>query len=138
MTIPLDARYSAAKNAQRYFKKYAKSKTAVIEKKVQLEGDRKRDRITSTPCSLLSTTLKKSPDLDDIRAELVENGVLRRRNQERENERNRKFSLMEYFTSSGKRILVGRNNRENDILTFKTASSKRYLDAHEGHSRAPT
>ena len=30
----------------------------------------------------------------------------------------------EYFTSDGYRVLVGRNNKENDILTFKTAGSK--------------
>ncbi len=122
MTIPLDARYSAAKNAQRYFKKYAKSKTAVIEKKIQLEETEKEIGYLDSVLTFIDNA-EKIPDLDDIRAELVENGILKRRST-REKTKKQKIQPLEYFTSSGKRILVGRNNRENDILTFRTASSR--------------
>lgn len=122
MTIPLDARYSAAKNAQRYFKKYSKSKTAVIEKKNQLEETEKEIIYLDSVLTFIDNA-EKITDLEEIRSELVENGILRRRNPKEKMPKHR-IEPVEYFTSSGKRILVGRNNRENDILTFKTASSK--------------
>ena len=122
MTIPLDARYSAAKNAQRYFKKYSKAKTAVVEKKIQLKETEKEIDYLDSVLTFIDNA-EKVTDLDDIREELVENGVLRRRNL-KEKQKKHKIQPTEYFTSTGKRILVGRNNRENDILTFKTASSR--------------
>ena len=122
MTIPLDARYSAAKNAQRYFKKYSKAKTAVVEKKIQLKETEKEIDYLDSVLTFIDNA-EKVTDLDDIREELVENGVLRRRNL-KEKQKKHKIQPIEYFTSTGKRILVGRNNRENDILTFKTASSR--------------
>ena len=62
-------------------------------------------------------------DLEDIRSELIESGILRRKNA-KEKPRRKRPEPIEYFTSSGRRVLVGRNNRENDILTFRTASPR--------------
>ncbi len=122
MTIPLDARYSAAKNAQRYFKKYSKAKTAVIEKKIQLEETDREIEYLDSVLTFIDNAVR-AEDLDDIRSELIENGILRRR-PSKEKPRRPKMQPLEYFTTSGRRILVGRNNKENDILTFKTASSR--------------
>ncbi len=124
LTIPLDPRFSASKNAQRYFKKYAKAKTAVTEKKIQLEETEREIDYLDSVLTFIDNT-DKAEGLEDIRAELIENGILKRRNQK---ERLRKVNPkpMEFFTSTGKRILVGKNNKENDILTFKTASSTDY------------
>ena len=122
MTIPLDSRFSAAKNAQRYFKKYSKSKTAVVEKKIQLDETEKEIAYLDSVLTFIDNA-QKAEDLDDIRTELVENGFLRRRNT-KDKPRKAKNDPIEYTATSGKKILVGRNNKENDILTFKTASSK--------------
>ena len=122
MTIPLDSRFSAAKNAQRYFKKYSKSKTAIVEKKIQLDETEKEISYLDSVLTFIDNA-QTSEDLDDIRAELVESGFLRRRNT-KDKPRKTKTDPIEYVTSSGKKLLVGRNNKENDILTFKTASSK--------------
>ncbi len=122
MTIPLDSRYSAAKNAQRYFKKYSKAKTAIVEKKIQLEETEKEISYLDSVLTFIDNA-EKAEDLDDIRTELIENGFLRRKNA-KDKPKKTKSDPIEYFTSSGKKILVGRNNKENDILTFKTASSK--------------
>ncbi len=122
MTIPLDPRFTPAQNAQRYFKKYAKSKTALVEKNVQL-------RETEIEIQYLDSVLTHienahtADDLDDIRAELTENGVLKRKST-KEKARRMKLNPYEYHTTNGLRVLVGRNNKENDILTFKTASAK--------------
>ena len=121
ITIALNPRYSPAQNAQRYFKKYAKSRTAIVEKKKQLQE-------TDAEISYLDSVLTfidnshNDEDIDDIRTELIENGVLKRK-PTKEKTRKSKISPVEYHSSSGKRILVGRNNKENDALTFKTAAS---------------
>ncbi len=62
-------------------------------------------------------------DLEDIGTELTENGILTKPTAK---EKSKKINIKpyEYTTASGRRILVGRNNKENDILTFKTASEK--------------
>ena len=122
MTIPLDARYSPAKNAQRYFKKYSKAKTAVVEKKVQLEETDREIAYLNSVLTFIDNA-EKVEDLEDIRSELIESGILRRKNA-KEKPRRKKPEPIEYFTSSGRRVLVGRNNRENDILTFRTASPR--------------
>ncbi len=122
MTIPLDPRYTASQNAQRYFKKYAKSKTAIVEKNVQLKETEEEIAYMDSVLTYIENA-KTADDLEDIRTELTENGILKKRSA-KEKARKMKLNPYEYKTSSGKRILVGRNNKENDILTFKTASSR--------------
>jgi predicted ribosome quality control (RQC) complex YloA/Tae2 family protein len=62
-------------------------------------------------------------EVEERRQELVEGGYLRKRkNSFRPNKT--KPAPYQYSTSDGFRVLVGRNNKENDILTFKTASGK--------------
>ncbi|PWM66137.1 MAG: hypothetical protein DBX38_05830, partial [Eubacteriales Family XIII. Incertae Sedis bacterium] len=64
-------------------------------------------------------------EIEELRNELVENGYLRRRkNAFRPGAAKNKTAPYEYHTSDGLRILIGRNNKENDLLTFKTAGSK--------------
>jgi len=78
ITIPLDSRFPASKNAQIYFKKYGKSKTAIKEKAVQLEE-------TNMDIEYLESTLTFAENAasieqtEAIREELIENGYLRRR-----------------------------------------------------------
>ena len=121
MTIPLDG-IPQRKMLRDILKKYSKAKTAVVEKKIQLKETEKEIDYLDSVLTFIDNA-EKVTDLDDIREELVENGVLRRRNL-KEKQKKHKIQPIEYFTSTGKRILVGRNNRENDILTFKTASSR--------------
>ena len=121
VTIPLDERFSPSKNAQQYFKRYGKSKTAIKEKQIQLEE-------TGTDIDYLEsvlTYLNNAEDVDAIdalRSELVETGYMRRRRQAGGyKEKKYKPSPLKYVTSEGFHVLVGRNNKENDILTLKTA-----------------
>ena len=118
--IPLDSRFSASKNAQIYFKRYGKSKTAIKEKQVQLAE-------TSADIEYLEsvfTYLENSDSVEDIEAirqELTETGYLRKR---KVNYKEKKFKAkpLKYKSPSGFTVLVGRNNKENDMLTMKTAS----------------
>ncbi len=62
-------------------------------------------------------------EIEELRQELVEGGYLRRRKNNFKPSKS-KPAPYQYMTSDGFRVLVGRNNKENDILTFKTASGK--------------
>lgn len=123
MKIPLDPRYSPAKNAQLYFKRYDKSKTAVIEKKKQLEEtEREIEYLESVLTFTESASV--SEDLDEIRAELAENGYMKpRKDQKNRRKKKPKIHPYEYTLSTGLKVMAGRNNVENDQLTFKKASS---------------
>ncbi len=122
LTIPLDPRFSPIQNAQRYYKKYSKAKTAVTEKNIQL--DEANTDIAYLE-SVLSYIEKASSieEIEELRQELVEGGYLRKRKNSFKPNKS-KPAPYQYTTSDGFRVLVGRNNKENDILTFKTASGK--------------
>ena len=122
MNIPLDPRFTAAQNAQKYFKKYGKFRTAIVEKGVQLKETEQEIAYLDSVLTFIDNA-RTVDDLEDIRAELIENGFLKKKNA-RERDRKLKLKPYEYHTTSGKRILVGRNNRENDLLTFKNAGSR--------------
>ncbi|MGF6376196.1 putative ribosome quality control (RQC) complex YloA/Tae2 family protein [Clostridiales Family XIII bacterium PM5-7] len=120
VSIALDKRFSPAKNAQQYYKKYGKSKTAIKEKQIQLEEvEVDIDYLESVLTYLLNTD--NLDEIEAIRGELIETGYVRRR---KTNIKEKKYKAEphQYLTSSGLKILVGRNNKENDILTLKTAA----------------
>ncbi len=121
LTIPLDPRYSASRNAQIYYKKYTKSKTAKVEKTAQLEQTSRELEYLESVLSFIDTA-QTSDDLEAIRSELTENGYLRPRGKKAP-KKNLKLPPHEYRTTGGLRILAGRNNKQNDQLTFHTASS---------------
>ena len=118
--IPLDTRFSASKNAQIYFKKYGKSKTAIKEKTSQLKETKADIDYLDSVLSFLDEP-ENSDDIEAVRAELVEGGYLRPRKLKGKAIK-LKPSPHRYKSPSGFDILVGRNNKENDLLTLKTAS----------------
>lgn len=120
--IPLDEKISASANAQRYFKKYSKARTAIHEKQAQLE-DNERD-IQYLESVIQAIEAADSVQLlETIRDELEQAGYVRRR--AKASQRKRKAAKPEphkYTLSDGTQVLVGRNNTENDWLTMKYAS----------------
>ena len=124
LTIPLDVKLSPSKNAQHYFKKYGKSKTAIKEKQIQLDENEAEIKYLESVLSFLENT-DDVAEIESIRAELVETGYVRRRRQAGGfKEKKYKPAPYRYTLSNGMSVLVGRNNKENDILTFKTAGNK--------------
>ena len=124
LTIPLDVKLSPSKNAQHYFKKYGKSKTAIKEKQIQLDENEAEIKYLESVLSFLENT-DDVAEIEGIRAELVETGYIRRRRQAGGfKEKKYKPAPYRYTLSNGMSVLVGRNNKENDILTFKTAGNK--------------
>ena len=129
--IPLDPRYSPARNAQNYFKKYSKSRTALKEKQIQLD-ETLAEIVYLESVYTFTERAGTVEEIDLLRAELTEGGYIRYRKSRAEKNgrgskggKNRaaKPKPHEYTLPSGKKVLVGRNNKENDFLTFKKASS---------------
>ena len=117
--IPLDPKHSPAKNAQIYFKKYGKFKTAIKEKTIQIE-ETKADIEYLESVQTFLENLERPEDIEQIRQELIEGGYMRRK---KTSEKSRRFKSAphKYLSPSGYEILVGKNNKENDELTLKLA-----------------
>ncbi len=119
--IPLDPRFSPAINAKNYYKKFNKAKTAQKEKKVQIDETDKG--IAYLEASLVYAENAGDPhDLDAIREELIEEGFLRRR--QKKQPISQKPGFLEFSPSPGVTIRIGRNNKENEFLTFKQAGKR--------------
>ena len=120
--IPLDEKISAAANAQKYFKKYSKARTAIHEKQAQLEdNDRDIEYLESVIQSIEAAD--SVPLLESIRDELEQTGYARRRQKAAQRKKkNRRPEPLRYSLSDGTDVLVGRNNMDNDWLTMKFAS----------------
>lgn len=117
ITIALDKSLTPNQNAQRYFKKYQKLKEAVKH----LTGLIEETKHTITYLESVETALSYASisDIEDIREELVETGFVKRRTRDK---RHKRKKPEQYLASDGKTIImVGRNNLQNDELTFKMA-----------------
>lgn len=115
--IALDIALSPSQNAQRYFKKYQKLKEAVKHLTSLIE----ETKATITYLESVEIMLRQATlaEIDEIREELVETGYLKRRHREKIAKRQKPER---YLASDGKTvILVGKNNLQNDELSFKIA-----------------
>ncbi|MEG0830114.1 MAG: NFACT RNA binding domain-containing protein [Anaerovoracaceae bacterium] len=124
VTIPLDKRLTPGRNAQRYFKRYGKAKTAIKEKKIQLEENDKDIYYLESVANFIESVTQLD-EIDVLREELVESGFLRKK-KTMGTTKKRKATAFQYVSDDGFCILVGRNNKDNDLLTFKTAGPKDY------------
>ncbi|MCF0232524.1 MAG: NFACT family protein, partial [Enterococcus sp.] len=120
ITIPMDASLSPAKNASKYFKKYSKLKTAVREKTLQIEETKARKEYLDSILVMLQNSTSIDA-IDMIRDELYENNLIKKTRNNR-NAKKPKIRPLEYEVNENFTIYVGRNNKENDHLTFKIAS----------------
>ena len=119
--IPLNPALSPAANAARYFKDYKKLHTAEQTLERLIEGDRlELVYIESVADAFLRCESAK--ELEQIRDELIETGYLFHKTKQKR--RQPVLSPKKYTDRHGFNILVGRNNRENDTLTLKTASKE--------------
>ena len=117
ITIALDKALSPNQNAQRYFKRYQKLKESVKYL---------TDLIQETKATILylesvETVLNQAglEEIAEIREELIQTGFIRRRQREKIQKRKKPE---QYLASDGKTIIyVGRNNLQNEELTFKIA-----------------
>ena len=117
--IPLKPDLSPQQNAAKFYKEYAKAKTAekVLAQQL-LQGEQEAEYL-ATVLDELSRAESES-DLAEIRQELEAGGYVRPADR-RKQPKLPASRPMEFASSDGYRILVGRNNRQNDQLSMKTA-----------------
>lgn len=135
--IPLDVSLSPSQNAQRYYKKYNKSKTALTEASKQMETGRADLAYIESTLTLVENAEDVS-DIGAIRAELAEQGYLKRRENLKGRRKKEESKPLHFVSSDGFDIYVGRNNVQNDYLTLKLANSSdlwfHTKDIHGSHT----
>lgn len=116
--ITLDPALTPNENAQHYYKRYRKASTAYKVLQEQIANAEQELAYLDTVFDELSRAGTEQ-DLNDIRAELTQEGYLRKSSAKHAKER--PAAPFTFRTSEGFRVLVGRNNRQNDELTLRKA-----------------
>ena len=117
--IPLDETLTPMQNAQKYFDKYNKLKRtyealSTLTVEVKMEIDHLESVLTALDIA------RSEDDLVQIREELVESGIIKRKSSAKKVKITSK--PFHYVTEDGFHIYVGKNNLQNDELTFKLAN----------------
>ena len=121
VTIPLDPTLSAKENAQKYFDRYGKMKRtyeALSQLTVEVREEIQHLESVSTA---LDIALYEE-DLAQIKEELTESGYIRRKAGNRGKKQKITSRPFHYLSSDGFHMYVGKNNFQNDELTFKLAT----------------
>ncbi|MBP5385305.1 MAG: DUF814 domain-containing protein, partial [Lachnospiraceae bacterium] len=119
ITIPLDETLTALENAQKYFDRYGKLKRTEEALLTQTAETKKEvDHLSSIAASL--DIAVSMDDLVQIREELIETGYVRRKGAKSKQKIVSK--PFHYISTDGFDIYVGKNNYQNDELTFRLAN----------------
>lgn len=118
ITIPVSERKTPIENAQSYYTKYTKAKNALIMVQEQLE--KTKEEITYFEMLAQQVQQASPGDIEEIREELAEQGYLKLRHAKKK-KKQLKPEPERYISSTGTAISVGKNNKQNDMLTFKIA-----------------
>lgn len=119
ITIPLDNTITPQENAKKYFDKYNKLKRTEEALTIQAEETKKEiDHLESISSSLDIALLEE--DLTEIKEEMIESGYIKRKGGKGKVKITSK--PFHYVSSDGFHIYVGKNNFQNDELTFKFAN----------------
>lgn len=119
--IKLDPLLTPSQNAQLYYKKYRKAYNAEKALKLQIE----KAQIELTYIESVIEALDRAAnneEIDEIKNELFEQGYIKISRGKRNKLIKPSFNPIEFVTSEGFKVLVGRNNKQNDILTLKKTS----------------
>lgn len=115
--IELDPALTPSQNAQKYYKEYRKAQTAETHlTELISQGKEDLDYIDSVFDAL--SRAKTERELNEIRMELIEEGIIKRR-KSNSIKQPPKLPPLKFISDDGFTILVGRNNQQNDWLTLK-------------------
>ena len=121
ITIPLDKTISPIENGKKYFDRYAKLKRTYEALTVQTQETAEEIQHLESISSALDIATSTG-DLSQIKEELVEYGYMKRKGTTGKKKRERVVSKpLHYISSDGYHIYIGKNNFQNDELTFKFA-----------------
>ena len=124
--IPLDPLLTPQQNAARYYRDYKKAQKAEEMLTIQLEKNRKELDYLDSVLQTIGLS-EGDRDLQEIRQELMDNGYLKQHKRKMTAKGKQKIvhsKPMEFRSSTGLTILVGKNNTQNDRLTMKDADKR--------------
>jgi len=124
--IPLDPLLTPQQNAARYYKDYKKAQKAEEMLTIQLEKNRAELDYLDSVLQTIGLS-EGDRDLQEIRQELMDNGYLKQHKRKMTAKGKQKIihaKPMEFKSSAGLTILVGKNNSQNDRLTLKEADKR--------------
>lgn len=135
--IPILPSLSPSQNAQRYYKKYTKAKTALKEAKKQLEASEAELSYINSTLAMVEVA-DRIEDVNAIRRELADEGYIKRTANAAKKKKAVQSQPMHFVSGDGFDIYVGRNNTQNDYLTLKFANSSdlwfHTKDIHGSHT----
>lgn len=123
LEISLNPALTPNQNAQRYFQRYQKLRNAV--KVVHQQIQETTDELNYLQSVIDQLELAGPMDLHVIREELIEQGYIKNRQQQRKKQ-TKKSQPEQFIASDGTEIFVGKNNLQNDQLTMRTARKSDY------------
>lgn len=123
ITIPLDHKKSPWENTQHYYKMYSKMKNRHKLLEVQIPKTREELKYISQLLDSMNH-ITEVGEIEEIREEMIDYGLIKKR---KKKERFEKSKPYHFISSNGQDIYVGKNNRQNDILTLKTANREDYF-----------
>lgn len=122
ITVPLDPALTPSENAKKYFDRYGKLKRteeALFEQLAETESEIEHLESISNALDIA----RAESDLSQIKEELTEYGFIKKHSLSRKGQKMQaKSKPLHYVSSDGYDIFVGKNNYQNDELTFKTAT----------------
>ncbi len=120
--IELKPSLSPSENAQRYYKKYNKAKTAEVEARKQLEEAQSELLYIKSTLAMIETA-DRIEDIAEVRRELAAEGYIKHSTNAQKKQKAVASKPMHYVSPDGFDIYVGRNNTQNDYVTTKFANS---------------
>jgi predicted ribosome quality control (RQC) complex YloA/Tae2 family protein len=120
--IPLDENKSPAHNAQMYYKRYQKEKAKYEYSLKQMEETTSELEYLKSVEQMLEASTDDAV-IDEIQWELIENGYIKETKAKKKSKTTTETKPYRFFSSDGLRIYVGKNNKQNDQLTLKTAQA---------------
>lgn len=121
ITIELDSKISVKENANRFFIKHQKSKKATIYIEEQIKiATEEIEYLELIYSQILNANVN---DIEQIKNELVENHYIKKTPNKSLKQRKEKIEILTYYTSTGTKILVGKNNIQNEYITHTLAKA---------------
>lgn len=123
VVIPLDESKSPSQNVKNYYNKYKKAKNTEIYSKEQIEKTKKEiEYLESVSLALENAASLK--ELGEIKAELENEGYIKNQGGGKKRPKTAAASEPMEFDALGYKVLIGRNNAQNDYLTLKIGRSR--------------
>ena len=130
ITVPLDNKLTPAQNAQRYFKKYQKARSA--RETAAVQRDKTLEELDYLENMLMDAeNCTGESELEEIRQELVHTGYMKKVTNRRQQRQLPKSKPYRYLSDDGIEILVGKNAAQNDRITLGAKPDETWLHAKD-------